>query len=195
MNFSISLEPVKTNLKDALSADLQKSPPAQVNGIPFSSIPSTTVQKTLNQYVDGSLPPSIDVNSSTFNRDNLNTIQAIRQDIGYYQSYWLLLIPLIILLAIAIILLEHNVKESLRSIGINLLFFALFGLAIDVLLDRFVTPSYSIPGLPASLNTWVMNLMDDMMAPLNTFTIAVAIVGGFLFVASFFIKKKAETAK
>jgi hypothetical protein len=193
LDISISLNPVQTSLKDVLWADFQKSPSAQV-----SSIPSSTVQDTFNKSFDQSIknmPSSIDINSNTFSPDTQKEVQSIKQYIGYYQTYWKLLIPIIILLAVAIILLEHNVKESLRSIGINLLFYALFGLAIDVLLGRFVTPSYSIPGLPPSLNTWFMHLMDDMMAPLNTFTIAVAIFGAVLVIASFFVKKKTETAQ
>jgi hypothetical protein len=185
LNISISLDSFKNNLKTSLKASLLKSPPSQINGIPYSSIPKATVETTFNSYFDEiarNIPSSLSLNSSAFD---------VKRGISYYQFWWLT-IPLILVLAVAIILLENNLRISLRNLGINLFIFGALGIAGDFLLKYFTGPSIVLPGLPAALQVWLGQFLDDVFAPLNTFSIAVAVIGVALFVSSFFIPKKEE---
>ena len=177
LNISISLQSVKTNLKSTLWMELQKSPPSQIGGIPFNAIPKATVENTFNSYFDqfaGNFPSSFVIDSSSFDATTTMTIQQVRQGIGYYQFWWLT-IPLILVLAVAIILIENNLRSSLRNLGINLFLFGAIGIASDYLLKYFTGPSMVIPGLPAALQVWFGQFLDDIFAPLTTFSIAVAI--------------------
>jgi len=47
--------------------------------------------------------------------------------------------------------------------------------------------------IPAAMQVWLGQFLDDIFAPLNTFSIAVTIIGVVLIVASFLVPKK-ETA-
>jgi len=184
LNISISLDSVKNNLNSTLWTYIQKSPPSQ--------IPSAQLQSYFNSYFDqsfGSLLSPIKIDSGKFDASTKNTTQQIKQYIAYYQFWWVT-IPLILVLAVAIILLENNLRHSLRDLGINLFLFGALGIVSDYLLNRYATPSTVIPGLPAAVSSWLNGFLNDVAAPLNTFSIAVAVIGVVLFVVSFFMPKK-----
>lgn len=175
LNLNISLEPVKNNLKTTLRASLPPMSDAE-----------------FNQYFDQftqNIPSSFTFDSSTSDASTIETLQEVRQSIAYYQ-YWWLTIPLILVLAAAIILLENNLRSSLRDLGINLFIFGAIGIASDYLLNRYATPSTVIPGLPAALSNWLNGFINDVLAPLNTFSIAVAVIGAVLIIVSFIVPKK-----
>jgi len=196
LTIDISLSSVKKNLKSTLWSNFQKSPPSQISGVPYSQIPPAQVEQVFNQYFDQftqNIPSSFTLDTNKLNPATLKTIQDVKQYIGYYDIGWKLTIPLILVLAIAIVFLENNLRGSLRSLGINLFLFGALGVVSDFLLNRYATPSTVIPGLPAALSTWLNGFLNDVFAPLNVFSIAVASIGAVLFIVSFFIKKK-ETA-
>lgn len=192
----LSLESIKTSMKNNLWEALQKNPPAQVNGIPYNSIPPAQREQLFNQYFDQfaqNIPSSFTLDSSSLDPFTLDILKIVRQYVGFYQFGWKLLIPLILILAVAIILIEANLRSSLRSLGITLFIYGALGIVSDYLLKRFVSPSMTLPGVPASLDAWLTQFMDNVFAPLTVFSIAVASIGAVLFIVSFFIKKK-ETA-
>lgn len=195
LTIDISLAGFKTNLKNTLRSSLQKSPPSQISGVPYSQIPPAQVEQVFSQYFDQftqNIPPSFTLDTNKLDPQTVKTLQDVRRYIGYCDIGWKLTIPLIFIFAIAIILVESNLRASLRSLGINLFLFGALGIASDFALKRFA-PSMTLPGLPAALEVWLLSFMDNVFAPLNVFSIAVASIGAALFVASFFIKKK-ETA-
>jgi hypothetical protein len=182
LNINISFEPVKSNLKTTLKASLLKSQPA-MNDTAF------------NLYFDQftkDIPPSFTLDTNKLDPTTLKTLRDVKQYIGYYDIGWKLTIPLIFILAIAIVLIENNLRASLRSLGINLFLFGAFGFVSDFALKHFA-PSMTLPGLPAAVDVWLTQFMDKVLAPLNVFSIAVASIGAVLFIVSFVIKK-AETA-
>jgi hypothetical protein len=61
-------------------------------------------------------------------------------------------------------------------------------------LNRYVTPSAIVPGLPKALSDWLNGFINDINAPLNTFSIAVAVIGAVLIAVSFIVPKQ-EVAK
>jgi hypothetical protein len=185
LNFSISLSPLRPSLKSTLWADLQKSPPTQINGLSRAQ-----VESAFNAYFDQSFGPlfsPVDVDSANFNTQTNNTVWDIKQGIAYYQFWWVT-IPLILSLAVAIILLENNLRSSLRNLGFNLFVFGALGIAGDYLIKQLAGPSTLIPGLPAAAQLWLGQFIDDIFAPLNTFSIVVAIVGAVLIAWSFFVQ-------
>ena len=206
LNISFNLAGIKTNLKDTLRTNildaLQKNPPPQLAGLP-----SQTVQQLITQFFDPALdqfyqqftsqiPDTYKINEATIPPDALNQLSQIKVYIGYYQLGFKVLIGVIILCVVLIVLVEHNLKGTARSLGLNLLFFGGVGYAIDFLFNRFA-PNYAsslinqmAPSgtIPPSILTWLMKLMDDMMAPLQTLSIAIVATGAVLFIASFFLK-------
>jgi hypothetical protein len=192
LNISISLESVKTNLKTTLRAALEKSPPAQIGGYQYNTLTPTQINDAFNSYFDQStktLLAPITIDSNTFDQSTMEMMQEVKQGIAYYQFWWLT-IPLIFLIAVAIVLLENNLRSSLRNLGINLFLFGALGIAGDFLLKYFAGPSSVLPGLPAALQVWFVQLLDDVFAPLTTFSIAVAVIGAVLIIGSFFVPKK-----
>lgn len=192
LTISISLESVKTSLKSTLRTELQKSPPAQIGGYEYNTLTTAQINDAFNSYFDQStnnLFEPITIDSTTFDQSTMETVQEVKQGIAYYQFWWLT-IPLILVLAVAIILLENNLRSSLRNLGINLFLFGALGIAGDFLLKYFAGPSSVLPGLPAALQVWFVQLLDDVFAPLTTFSIAVAVIGAVLIIGSFFVPKK-----
>lgn len=194
-DFSIvlSLEPIKKSMKNNLLDALKKNPPAQV-----SNLPLTQQEQVFNQYIDQfaqDIPSSFMLDSSNLDSSTLSLLKTVRQYVGFYQLGWKLLIPLILILAVAIVLIENNLISILRNLGINFFIYGALGIVSDFLLKRFVSPSLSVPGLPPSLDAWLTQFMDDLFAPLNMFSIAVAALGAVLFITSFFFKKKEAAAE
>jgi len=143
------------------------------------------------------IPDTYAVNETNISSDAMSQLKQIKMFVGYYQLFFKVLIGVIVLCVALIVLVERNLKGTTRSLGLNLLFFGGVGYAIDFLFNSFA-PNYAnslinqmaIGGasIPPSILTWLMKFMDDMMAPLQTLSIAILITGAVLFIASFFLK-------
>ncbi len=193
LNIAVSLDPFKQSFRDALWTSFKQNPPSQINGVPFSSIPPATVQQyfdeQFNQFV-AQIPSSLEmVNDRQLDAQTVAVIRDFQHYVTYYEIGWRLLIPLIFIFIAAIIFIENDLRNSLRNLGINLLVYGVFGFVSDILINRFVYPSFAIPGIPDALNVWVLQLVDDLAWPLTVFSIVVAVSGAALVVASLFVKK------
>ncbi len=204
LNIVIRLATLKTSLHDNLRQSvldaLKKSPP-QVPGMT-----PEMVQQLVSQYFDqyfeisfqqytAEIQDTYTISETTIPSDAMSQLRQIKVYIGYFRTGFYVLIGVMLLLVALIILLESNLKGSLRSLGLNLLLFGGTGFAIDFLFNRYAPNfmgsflSQMAPGgMPPSIQTWAMQLSDDIAAPLQTLSIAIIAGGAVLFIASFFIK-------
>jgi hypothetical protein len=113
-----------------------------------------------------------------------------RKYIGYFQTGYYALIVFMILLAGLIFLINRNVRDTTRTLGIDLLVFGALDL-VGVLLIKNINPVSFIPDIPASLETWLTGLSKDILSSVQIFSIAVLIIGIILLVVSFIVKPRA----
>jgi hypothetical protein len=93
-----------------------------------------------------------------------------------------------VLLAVAIALINRNIRETARSLGISLFVYGALALA-GVIISKNIVPNHLPLGeLPLSIQDQVLGIFNDFLAPMQTFSIGVLVVGVVLIVVSIIYK-------
>jgi len=124
-------------------------------------------------------------------------LSQARQYVNYFQQGYTWAIIFMAVMALGIILIVRNVKDVAHRLGIPLVTYGVLEYG-GVLVTKYLISSGKlnldqvIPGLPASLETWIIQLMKDSMRPIEIFSIAVLILGAALVAISFLYKPHKE---
>lgn len=187
----ISAEPVRSTLKENIIAAFLASPPPELKGRP---------QSVIRQYADEAyqqlarnIPQTIEFTENSIPSDIMSTMKQVRSYLRYYQTAYYALIGLMVLFALGIILVSRDVKHSTRSIGTTILVYGVIGYAIMFVLDYFhvVERIMEMMGnIPAWLDTWMPQFMENVMAPLETFGLALLIAGVVLIIISIVYRRR-----
>ena len=209
LNASISLEPLKEILRDKLLQAFLESPPPELATIPqnmrelyfsqfyqeFSEeIPSTF---QLDESVIGTDAPS---NIAKALAAAEEVLEQARQYIGYFQLGYTLLIVFMSLLVLGIILIIRRVKDVTRRLGIPLLTYGAVEYAGIWVAKYFMseqTPLANIPLLPEVppyLEAWMFRFTDNLLHPLEMFSLALLIGGAVLTIVSFVYRRGQSSA-
>ena len=184
LSLIVSLESLKDGMRESLWEFFMQSLPPQLSGLPTDQL-EPYFEQYYQEYA-AQIPSEFEFDESSLDADTLATIREIRQGIGYFQLGYNILIGFMVLLVLAIILINRNVRGSTRELGITLLIYGALEFA-TVFLARNYTPS-SLPfpsGIPATLETWLLGLSADLLTPLQTFSIGVLVGGVVLLIVSF----------
>jgi hypothetical protein len=187
---SISLEP----LKDALRTNLLQS--ANEYGV------ATTLQLTqpqLETYVDqyaqevnNQIPQEIAFNENSLSPEDMQLVLNVKNYLSYFQIGYYALIALMILMALGIILINRNLKQTSLSLGINLSLYGALEVAGIILARHYDLMGYMPSMSTPTLSNWLSGLANGMLSPMLTFGIGILIAGAVLIILSFFFKQKAE---
>ncbi len=190
LRVSVSLGPAKENL----TRILLNSPPPELAAIPRSMrqelsalIPSTY---PLDESVIGQKVPA-NISQGIANAED-KLIQA-RKYVAMFQQYYTLLLVLIVALALGIILIIRNVKDIAHRLGIPLLTYGAMEYA-GVWVTRYLISSgrMQFPEISPQLQTWLLQLIDSSLKPLETFSLTLLVAGAVLTVVSFVYKPKQD---
>jgi len=184
LSIVITTEPIKESLKDNLWEALQESPPPELAGLP-----PAMVEQYFNQLYEQEIASQI---PSTFNLASLipaevmGILEQVRQYAGYVQIALKGLIALTIALIAGIILLKREVRGSARMLGKTFLVYGAIGYGGIFAVKHFAGPQIAQLGygLPSQLQTMIPQLLDDLVAPLQMFTLGFLIAGIALVVVS-----------
>ncbi|MFC1912985.1 hypothetical protein ACFLX7_02175 [Chloroflexota bacterium] len=116
-----------------------------------------------------------------------------RQYVGYFQLGYNLLIAFMLLLILGIVLIHRQVRGATRTLGITLLTFGAIEL-IGVFAARYFAgiELAQLPPLPAQVQTWLPQLLNSFLAPLQWLSIGLVAAGIALLVVSFIYKPGGE---
>lgn len=197
LSFTISLVALKTGFRDNLWQEFQKSPPPELEGMP-----PETVESYFNQVyaqIEADLPDEYTLNQSDINADTMAILLKIKQYIGYYQTGFILLIAFAVLMVVCIILIQRDIRDSTRHLGIDLTIYGVIGIVMgyvgDYLIGDFLMPYISGNDLPETLEAWLTNISNAFAAPFLTFSIIVGAIGIALLVFSFLYHRESEEAE
>jgi len=116
-------------------------------------------------------------------------LEQAREYVRYFQLGYNALIGLILLIILLIVLINRQVKDTTRSLGITFLTYgAIEAIAIFIagyLLDTQMSQVWAQADIPSALQVWITQLLNDLAAPLQTFSIGLAVAGVVLIVVSF----------
>lgn len=112
-----------------------------------------------------------------------------RQYVAMFQQYYIILIVLMVMLAMGIILLVRNVKDICHRLGIPLVTYGAIEYAGIWATKYFISRGkLHFAELPPELETWLLQLINDLLKPLEIFSLAILIGGAVLVIASFLYK-------
>jgi len=183
LSLVISLEPVKEKLRDNAWEALLKSPPPEL-----AMVPKTMWEQYFNQFYEefaGQIPSSFEFNESSFPPEVMAPLEQIRQAISYAQQGYNVLIGFILLLILGIILINHQVRGATRELGTIFLTYGAFQYAGIFVAKHFAVPQLVQLPIPSQLQAWLPQLLADLLAPLEMFSLGLLIGGVVLLIVSF----------
>jgi hypothetical protein len=152
----------------------------------------SVVRPYFDEYYDEIMeqfPSALEVNRNNIDDEVWEDLELARKYIGYFKTGYYLLIVFMVLLVVGIFLINRNVRDSTRSLGISLLIYGVLEFA-GIYIARHFLPtdlSFMFPetfGIPDSLQTWLSGFYIDLLAPLQMLSIIVMVIAVALIVVS-----------
>lgn len=199
-NVVISLEPVKETMRDKLWEAFLASPPPEL-----ATIPQATRESYFNQFYQEfsrEMPSTFEFNESVLGTEvpaqiaeRLATAEEAlaqaKQYVSYLQLVYKVLIVFMLLLVLGIILISRQVRDITRRLGVPCLTYGAVGYAGIFVAKYFIeTERLPLPEIPASLQTWLPQFIDNFLAPMEMFSLGLLIGGIVLTIVSFVYKPR-----
>lgn len=195
LNVVISLESVKAILRDTMKEEFLKSPPAELAG---------KSQAELEQYFDefyeetaAQMPSTFEIDQSLLGTDMpARVAEALEQAeeamtrarpyIAYFQQGYTILIAFMVVLVIAIVLIDREVRATTRRLGIPLLIYGAIEYAGIIVGKYFMSSGkLPLPEMSPHLETWLFQFSNNLISPLEIFSLSLLICGVILTIVSF----------
>jgi len=219
INIMVSLEPVKNRIKNIINSkkelfkDIAKdqlreiilaSPPSQLAGLPASKIEQYFDQnydqlytqyfdQYAGQFVDEILkeiPSSYEIDDTVIPPEVKSTLKDVRQYLAYFQTGYFVLLGFVVLLILLIIAINHEVKGSTRTLGSTFLTYGIIEFAGVYAARYFITPYLSFNEIPRAVQNWIPHVINDLMSPLQVFSLGCLVGGIVLLVVSFVYRRE-----
>jgi DNA-directed RNA polymerase subunit RPC12/RpoP len=200
-NVEISLDPLIADLKETIMDKIEELDIPLISLLP-DEIVAVFVDDIVDQYTEY-IPSPLEVNNSMIGAhvpaeiasnigDVENTLAEIKGYVGTFQTVYILLIVFILLLIAGIILIYREVKKATRTLGIVILIAGVVDLALLLLTKNMITSqmTQAVAGLPSYLQTWMVQLITNMTAPMQILSICFIAVGVVLVIVSVIYKPR-----
>ncbi len=216
LRISFVLDPLVETMEEALMAEFLASPPPQLAGLSRAELTQVYNSEIRDKIVDY-IPSKIDVDETMLGQDigslsefivnSENSLTEVRQTVdeaitkieeplvetksyvSIFRITFFGFIALIVLSVAGVILLLRDVKAVTRRLGIPLLTYGVIeyaGVWAGRLLFEKILPEMDIP---TGLQTWVLDLAEAAIKPLEIFSLVLLITGLILVVVSLFYKR------
>ena len=148
--------------------------------------------------VAGLIPPTIEINATMIRMmspETMDMLEEARRYIGYEQLAYRISIGAMIGIIVGLVFLHRRVKGAARSIGIPCLSCGIPAFVGTLLAGGFAT--MLLAQLPPSpqLQGWLMQSINDLLAPLRMYSIGLMAAGIALLVVSFVYKERRPLAE
>ena len=192
LSLVINMEPMKQSLRDSLWQALVASPPPEL-----SVVPPALVEQYFNEFYhefSEQIPSTIEIDENMINEVSpkimgMNILDFLRKIIGYLQIAYRAAIGATIAIIVGIVFLYRQVKGATRSIGIPCLICGISTYVGTVIIKHFVGTQIAPVGLPAQLQAWLPQFLNDALAPLQMFGIGLMVAGTTLLIVSVVYKR------
>ena len=190
LSLVINMEPMKQSLRDSLWQALVVSPPPELQGVP-----PALVEQYFNEFYyefSEQIPPTIEINETVIGPEVMGYLEQARHYIGYLHIAYRAAIGATIAIIVGIVFLYRQVKGATRSIGIPCLTCGISTYIGTVIIKHFVGPQIVPVGLPAQLQAWLPQFLNDALAPLQMFGIGLMVAGTTLLIVSVVYKRRSS---
>jgi len=182
----IGLEEVKEQLKSNISQAVIASPPPGL-----TDMPPDTIERYLEPFYDR-IPSSFEINEDWLGPQNMAQIDTLRQVVSHFNIFYYSLIGFILFLILCVILINHEVRGSTRSLGVAFLGGGVVSYGGVWLAKNAIGAQSALPQVPVYLQTWLPQLMTDILSPMELFSYGLAGMGVVLLIVSFVYRRQAE---
>jgi hypothetical protein len=180
----IPLEAVKEHLRENITEAIASPPPGL-------DLPPETIEGYLESFYE-QIPSSFELNEAGLGAQNMAQIDRLRQIISHFHTVYYALIGFILLLILGIILIHHQVRGSTRSLGSTFLSCGIVSYISVWLTKYFIGTQSLLTEVPAYLQSWLPQLITDILSPLELYSLVLAGVGVVLLIVSFVYRRQAE---
>lgn len=164
---------------------------------PLDPLLKSLAKQYFDQYLENfisEVPDTYTIDESKIGPEKLDVLHKVRTGIDYFQTYYAWMIVLMIVLAALIFLISMNIKNTARALGTNLFIFGALDLIGVILMKSLPLMDWASEivkqDIPASLDTWVSTLINDVSSVALPLSIGILAAGVVLLVVSFVIPKK-----
>lgn len=199
LHIAIPLEPIKEILEDALKEDILQSPPPELAGLPPAMI-----EQYLDEFVGEFtevIPATLEIDETVLGTElpaQIATaiaeaekgLEQVREVISYLQLGYNALIGFMLLLILGIVLIHRQVKGATRGLGITFLCYAV-PLCVGIFVAKYFAEMQlaQLPPMPAQLQAWLLQSLNNFLAPLQMLSIGLIAGGVALLIVSFVYPK------
>ena len=187
-NFSIviELESVKGQVQNNISQAVIASPPPGL-----TDVPPATIERYLEPFYDR-IPSSLEVDEDWLGPYTMAQIDTLKQLVSNFHIFFFAMIGFILFMMLCIILINHEVRGSTRSLGVVFLGGAVVSYGGVWLTRDAIAAQSALPQVPAYLQTWLPELMTDILSPMVPYSYGLAGMGVVLLIVSFAYRRQAE---
>ena len=182
----IPLEAVKERLKINISEAVITSPPPGL-----TDMPPATIERYLEPFYDR-IPSSFEIDEDWLGPSTMAQIEQLRLLASHFNVIYYALIGFILFLILMTILLHHSVRGSTRALGATFFSCGVFSYGGVWLTKYAIGAQSAIPQVPVYLQSWLPQLMNDILSPMELYSFGLAGVGVVLLIVSFVYRRQAE---
>ncbi|MBM3118956.1 MAG: hypothetical protein FJ006_05295 [Chloroflexi bacterium] len=186
LNVTVSLEEVRSVVKENLREAVLKSLPPELQGASQSQIDAYMAQMYVE--IDKAIPGSFQFSEASVSSQIAAQIQQVKQIIRYIDTAYKWLIGLAVLLVLLIALVHWwQPKPITRSIGVTFILVGvacILGSLLDVLIIQVVSGLAGGLGALSGFQTKLPQLASDLTAPMRMYGIAFLVSGIMVVVIS-----------
>ncbi len=185
LSLTISTEPARDALKENLWQAFLASPPPELQDVPPD-------MKELHfnefyQQLAANIPPTLEFTENSLPPDVLATLGQVRRAMGYFRLGYQALIGFMLLLVLGIILISRQVRDTTRRLGTTFLTYGGFEYA-GIFIAKYFAETRLPSGIPPSVQIWIPQFLDNLLSPLEMFSLGLLIGGLVLIIVSFVYK-------
>ncbi len=175
LNIVISLEQVRTSIKDNLEQAILESPPPELARASQSQIQAFLSQ--IYAEIDSQIPQQIEINETSLGPEITTQLQQARQIVSYIKLGYKALIGLAALLILLIALIQWwHVKPIARYIGIPFTIVGITGL-VGTIAARSLIPKAIQFEIPPEIMSRLPQLIADFSSPLQIYSAGFLVAG------------------
>lgn len=186
LTLTIDLSTVKSEFRANLREAILASPPPELAGATEEEIELAFSEQF--ELIDAEIPTIVELSGTLLDQEAVDQITQVRQYVLHFNLIFYVLIGFSLLLILLIILTHSSVRGSTRQLGIT--FLCIGGVSLGgAFLARNVINGMLSGDIPATLQSWVPEVVTDVLTPLGIYGIGLLVAGVALTIVSFVVKR------
>jgi branched-subunit amino acid transport protein len=198
LSITLDLAPAKDTLRENVWEALMVSLPPEA-----AELSQAELEQLFDEFyaeLAEQIPATFTINETMINEIGpeimgMKTLDFGRWIIGWGQLAYRISIGVMIGSIVGLAFLHRRVRGATRSIGIPLLISGISAFVWAIVARRFATAMIAGVELPAQLQTWLPQFMNDLFAPMRTLGIGFMAVGIALLIVSVVYKRGQSSAE